>query len=61
MAHLRTYAESAAFQQRQPKPRDDAELLQYLPDDWEVVAFPIELAPAAALTLADFFASRANR
>jgi len=61
MAHLRTYAESAAFQQRQPKPRDDAELLRYLPDDWEVVAFPIELAPAAALTLADFFASRANR
>ncbi len=61
MAHLRTYAESAAFQQRQPKPRDDAELLRYLPDDWEVVAFRIELAPAAALTLADFFASRANR
>ena len=61
MAHLRTYAESAAFQQRHPKPRDDAELLRYLPDDWEVVAFPIELAPATALTLSDFLASRASR
>jgi hypothetical protein len=61
MAHLRGYAETEAHKQRQLRPIDDAALLRFIPDDWEVVAYPIDAVPSVVLTPADFLASRASR
>ena len=61
MSHLRGYAETEAHKQRQLRPIDDAALLRFIPDDWEVVAYPIDAVPSVVLTPADFLASRASR